>query len=78
MITLAEITCYSVIIVMAVFFLKIITNPFNKFMNDINPIKHKKEISKLWYRISELEFEMALLKVEIKKLKKEIENEATN
>jgi peptidoglycan hydrolase CwlO-like protein len=77
-ITLGEITCYSVIIVMAVLFLKTIVNPLNKFMTDINPLSHKKEISNLNFKISELNFEIALLRAEINKIKSEIKNENGN
>jgi len=76
-ITIGEITCYSVIIVMAVLFLKIMVQPFNKFVKDVNPLRHKKEISKLQYRLSELNFELAVLRAELKQLKAE-KNETSN
>jgi len=73
---LGQITCYAVIIAMAIVVLKAINQPLNNLIESINPFNVNRRIRQMMDRINDLEMnkfmhdqDMIQLRKEIKELK---------
>jgi sensor histidine kinase YesM len=72
--TLGTITCYAIIIAMAVIIFKTISYPLNNFINSINPFLRHRQIRQMLDRINDLEMNKFMYDQEINELKKEIKS----
>jgi hypothetical protein len=67
------ITCYAIIIAMAILVFKAIQHPLTGIINAFNPFLRNRQFSNFYERISDLEMNKMCMEDDIRTLKKEIE-----
>jgi sensor histidine kinase YesM len=71
---LGGVTCYAIIIAMAVIIFKAFSYPLSKFFNAINPFGYIRRINQLSERVNELEMEKYNTNQEIQNIKKQLKS----
>lgn len=71
--TLEQITCYAIVIAMAVIIFKAFSYPLGNFLNTINPFYYRRRFERMSQRLEEVEMERYNTNKEIIDLKKLIQ-----
>jgi sensor histidine kinase YesM len=71
---LGGVTCYAIIIAMAVIIFKAFSYPLSNFFNAINPFSYIRRINQLSERVNELEMEKYNTNQEIQNIKKQLKS----
>ena len=72
--TMGVVTCYAIIIAMAVIVFKALQYPLTGIINAFNPFLRNRQVSNLMERINDLEMNRFMYEDDIKSLKKEIKD----